>query len=1024
MAMAGAEQTFKAYWASTIYPTIKDDFERLLSTTPTRIATRETKKANKEKKDQKETNRVHEKLEGVLEEVKEKGERRNAYLNLAFTGPIDNTFLQEKISMGKVENMAADMFLRSLPTGEVAETAPSSQEAADDAEPQSQGKAERRAVDILNEQARRPWQIPQMVERGFEIPIMITSGFVMPDLGMFKRLGMDVVVNAVWLAYFWAKQEDHAQAVTALETLILDWPFDFILIEGSSDEEREVNAFKWSVNMSTRVERLRDFVGLENSNLLRIVARAAELVQAATVAHKKPSPEEVQKWLQENVKWGLLHCPDTKTVKRHLDNWAQMVKCPAALNLIEAAVNRWGRDNLLDFPSKLGIIVQKTDSTTLCYVVETLYTRMWRTGQKDLYASSTLGDAVSEILWVKNYVTVFLRTYPAVCDPGCDSAVTAHNQVDVASMQLAKSYMHSPLKFFLCTEGPDKDPTWLQSFPNPATRLTMKHFFAMATGFYKPEISGALSQPKGQRYNVEQFHKGVRVLKCFVEPFSIAYDSLVGVPKGSSQQDKAGHATEAATADAAQGIGEETAAENKKKNEVVHGQLDSFRLQCEKACQKEIDARVVLLVAEGSAVEVQASVTKTRLYQNLTEAATVMGFYDVKNARLCAVFEGQGLTHREPVLDESDFERYVLSLEPLMVPGRDVLWVLGGRTETNRLKLKRLLSKHKLRTQIFHLCYNTKQMMQHGHFQRQGGIANSRSHELLYCCYKGPAPKQIAKTMRQFVDPGTPVFNEVVRNVPVLSRPSHAMVSREVRETSLQAMIGVDVSEEELKDPDYVDPPAMTEEEAATATNATAEASKALVSAVKKKRKLYRQLTGTEVPWFPHDNAIDLIRELCHEAGRPRWVYFGTPAGGAGIHGCVEMGSSVLALCYDEHHRKNLGPFLVQRAVEAMLGQNTMVFNDDVLFARAKQLNLAKEEEKEAEKEDKKKDEKEDEKEAKKKDEKQDKEKDEKNDKKNNKKNDKEGKPKRKRTPSTSSGDFDSSSLDEAPKKKKGKTKA
>ena len=231
----------------------------------------------------------------IFTEVKVKGERRNAYMNLAWTGPIDNLFLQEKISTGKVENMAVDMFLRSLASGEVAETVSSSQEVADDAEPLPQAKAERRAVEILNEKASRPWQIPERVERGFEIPIRITTGFVKPDLGKFKRLGMDVVVNAVWLAYFWAKQEGAEEAATALETLILDWPFDFILIEGSSNEEIEVNTFKWSVNMSTRVERLRDFVGLENSNLLRIVARAADLVQAATVAHKKPSPEEVQK---------------------------------------------------------------------------------------------------------------------------------------------------------------------------------------------------------------------------------------------------------------------------------------------------------------------------------------------------------------------------------------------------------------------------------------------------------------------------------------------------------------------------------------------------------------------------------------------------------------------------------------------------------------------------------------------------------------------------------------------------------
>ena len=122
---------------------------------------------------------------------------------------------------------------------------------------------------------------------------MITAGFVNPDLGKFKRLGMDVVVNAVWLAYFWAKQEGNQKAVTALETLILDWPFDFILIEGSSNEEIEGNKFKWSVNMSARVERLRDFVGLEHLNLLRIVSRAADLVQAQTASQRKPSPENV-----------------------------------------------------------------------------------------------------------------------------------------------------------------------------------------------------------------------------------------------------------------------------------------------------------------------------------------------------------------------------------------------------------------------------------------------------------------------------------------------------------------------------------------------------------------------------------------------------------------------------------------------------------------------------------------------------------------------------------------------------------
>ena len=76
---------------------------------------------------------------------------------------------------------------------------------------------------------------------------------------------------------------------------------------------------------------------------------------------------------------------------------------------------------------------------------------------------------------------------------------------------------------------------------------------------------------------------------------------------------------------------------------------------------------------------------------------------------------------------------------------------------------------------------------------------------------------------------------------------------------------------------------------------------KELVSAVLKKRKLYKQLTGDEAPWFPHDNAMELLKELCWESGHPRWVLHGTPAGGAGLQCCLEAGCSVVLLCYDEH---------------------------------------------------------------------------------------------------------------------------
>ena len=324
--MAAAEAPFAEFWFATVYPAIQESHQKLLTTTPTRIAEKakekkekkgkkdkkeDTDKEKKEKKEDKykeddeEKDPVREKIASVVQDVRKDGERRNVYMNLAFTGPIDNSSLEELVSLGKVGNMAADMFLRSMPNA-AAGTAPEVQESGgDDADaktPQS-NKAERRATEVLGMTGKRPWKIPKTVEKGFEIPIAVLPT-ANPEIGKLKRLGMDIVVNAFWLAYFWAKQDDSKDAVTALEKLCLDWPFDFSLIRGNSEDEIEQNKFKYAVNMKSRHERLRDFVGLDNLNLLRIVARAADLARDPT--GRKPSPEKVQEWLEKHVKWGLL----------------------------------------------------------------------------------------------------------------------------------------------------------------------------------------------------------------------------------------------------------------------------------------------------------------------------------------------------------------------------------------------------------------------------------------------------------------------------------------------------------------------------------------------------------------------------------------------------------------------------------------------------------------------------------------------------------------------------------------------
>ena len=82
----------------------------------------------------------------------------------------------------------------------------------------------------------------------------------------------------------------------------------------------------------------------------------------------------------------------------------------------------------------------------------------------------------------------------------------------------------------------------------------MKNFLDIAQGFYKPEIAGALKQPKGERYNFDQFHKGARASKRFWEPFQTALDDLLGSAKGASEEQTAALNASAATAGGATGI--------------------------------------------------------------------------------------------------------------------------------------------------------------------------------------------------------------------------------------------------------------------------------------------------------------------------------------------------------------------------------------------------------------------------------------------------------------------------------------
>ena len=279
--------SFADHWTKTLFPVIGKRCDRLLHRLPTRSYERLHDEAVT-------SEALHKHMKGILAEVQEKGERRNSYMNLAYTGPTDNTHPQRDMPYEKVANMAADMYLDTQKAA-FQEEENGSQEAkvsGDDAILLPSAAPALSPSEILESSGKRIWNIPAMVEKGYEIPIAILATTATDELGNWKRLGMDIVVNATWLAYYWAVEDGNDVAVSALEALILDWPFDFIRISGTTPDEIEENMFKFAVNYGARAERLRDFHLIRNMQAKRKREASAS----------KEQPEKKKEFLQDDRK--------------------------------------------------------------------------------------------------------------------------------------------------------------------------------------------------------------------------------------------------------------------------------------------------------------------------------------------------------------------------------------------------------------------------------------------------------------------------------------------------------------------------------------------------------------------------------------------------------------------------------------------------------------------------------------------------------------------------------------------------
>ena len=66
------------------------------------------------------------------------------------------------------------------------------------------------------------------------------------------------------------------------------------------------------------------------------------------------------------------------------------------------------------------------------------------------------------------------------------------------------------------------------------------------------------------------------------------------------------------------------------------------------------------------------------------------------------------LIQREPMLDDAHFQMFLDTLTPIMKPGHDVCWILGGRLADNEKAIIKELNERNLIFKKLFLVYDAK----------------------------------------------------------------------------------------------------------------------------------------------------------------------------------------------------------------------------------------------------------------------------------------------------------------------------
>ncbi|CAK9052938.1 unnamed protein product, partial [Durusdinium trenchii] len=737
------------------------------------------------------------------------------------------------------------------------------------------------------------------------IPIALMQKDDLPPKTTWKRYGGDIAVAAFWYAFAMAKKDGlpgpdlEAFRSLARTSGALNVPFTFKYF--ATEGER----FACATALCENFEELREYFGLDCARLVQVVLNAKKQVEEEKRnVTDKVTKEHISAWLREKIRWAdPKRCPKPDTCGQLLQIGEWLSRSHRARSAMQLARVVCGRTTCFDEYSKVLLMTQRSMNTEdFDFAVEFLTMKLFRSQAPENPSLSELRSKAGELSF-----GLFARKYATELWASCSGACSTN--VPPQILKRAKGVLMSPLTFH--DEFPlqaVKDLSWVAALPKPLS-MAVNHMKQVLSGEYNSDIKGLLSSPPAGGATADHAKGLENVKKQFWVPFDLALKELE--PERADTQATDHQVSEEAGGESVQADCKDT--------------LAKFKADSDVRAKEFLSQHLVTVVQSAPAAAALTELLRNSLVDS-TERR--MGFFDPKNCSVPKIYATQSKWQRVPLIDEEEFQQFCKAIDGLLLnliglgltPGRDVVWVMGGKVRSNEDTINKVTRALKWSKKEFMLNYDAKMMQEMGYFTRMRGLGNAGTAEKLFLFFKGQAPRDFKKT-RLFVDAGSRTYIDSILKVPIATARELALVSRTCweafskNEKSECVVEAFDVEAESGSDDEHGEPADTTVKKRKYPKRGTA---------------LTRQPSSDEVLLFAHDNSALLMKELAHECGA-RWC----------IHASPELGLPTIAIVKTELHKTELEKALRSRLAQDLPISGSALGNAE-LARRALALGLTK----------------------------------------------------------------------------------